>query len=40
VSRLLKFGSYGGRIRESEGSQVKDVTSKSPSLACELVAGL
>jgi hypothetical protein len=28
VSRSLKFGSYGWRIRESEEGQVKDVTSK------------
>jgi hypothetical protein len=30
----------GGRIRESDESQVKDVTSKSPGSACELVADL
>jgi hypothetical protein len=40
VSRALKFGSYGWRIRRSKESQVKVVTSKSPGLACELVAGL
>jgi hypothetical protein len=40
VSRLPKFASYGGRIRESEESQVKDVNSKNSGLACELVAGL
>jgi hypothetical protein len=40
VSRPPKFGSYGWRIRESEKIQVKDVTSKSPGLACELVADL
>jgi hypothetical protein len=29
-----------GEIRELARSQVKDVASKSPSLACELVASL
>jgi hypothetical protein len=28
------------RVRKSERSQVKDATSKSPGLTCELVAGL
>jgi hypothetical protein len=29
-----------GKIHESVRSKVKDVVSKSPSLVCELVAGL
>jgi hypothetical protein len=35
-----KFGNHRWEVRKSERSQVKDATSKSPGLTCELVAGL